>query len=95
MATIIISEGIQCKLATKHDVTPAEVHECFANRCGGFLLDTREEHASDPPTRWFVSETDLGKKLKIVFILKDDKIYLRTAYPANADERRIYEKYGK
>ena len=87
---IIISEQIQEKLETKHGVTQAEVHECFANRCGPLLPDTREEHASNPPTYWFISETNYGKKLKIVCITRDKNIYLRTAFPPNAAEIRIY-----
>jgi hypothetical protein len=95
MAYTVISEAIQKKLAYKHNVTATEVQECFANRCGRFLLDPREEHASNPPTRWFISETNLGKKLKIVFIFEKGKNYLRTAFPPNAEELRIYEKFGK
>jgi len=95
MACIVISDNIQTKLAVKHNVTPSEVSECFANRCGKSLRDTREEHASNPPTLWFISETNYGKKLKIVFIMKGGKIYIRTAYPPNEDEIRIYNKLGK
>ena len=95
MPRIIISDNILCKLEEKHNVTPAEVHECFANRCGNFLLDTREEHASEPPTRWFVSETNYGRKLKIVFIWRDKKVFLRTAYPANPIEIRMYTEAHK
>ncbi len=95
MPAIIISENILCKLETKHNVSQTDVHECFTNRCGPPLLDTREEHASDPPTMWFISETNLGKKLKIVFILRDKKVYIRTAYPPNSEEIRIYKKKAK
>jgi hypothetical protein len=91
---IVISAKIREKLASKHGVSPDEVSQCFANRIGKFLTDNREEHASDPPTLWFISETDWGKSLKIVFVRKGDKIYLRTAFPPNAEEVRIYKKYG-
>lgn len=91
---IIISKKTREKLAQKHNVCEEEVAQCFANRAGRYLQDPREEHASDPPTQWFIAETDFGRKLKIVFILKDGDIHLRTAYPPNIDELRIYAKYG-
>ncbi|RMD67691.1 MAG: ADP-ribosyl-(dinitrogen reductase) hydrolase [Gammaproteobacteria bacterium] len=91
---IVISPKIKKKLQEKHSVSEEEVHECFANREGRLLMDTREEHRSDPPTLWFIAETHMGRKLKIVFIQKGEDIYLRTAYEANETEIRIYEKYG-
>lgn len=91
---LILSQKIREKLASKHGVTQEEVAQCFANRSGKLLEDTREEHASDPPTRWFISETDYGKKLKIVFIQRDGNIYIRTAFPPNEEELRIYSKFG-
>ncbi|MBV2184332.1 MAG: hypothetical protein KUL88_07325 [Rhizobium sp.] len=92
---IIISPKIAEKLQKKHSVSHDEVTQCFANRDGRLLVDTREDHASDPPTLWFVAETDYGRLLKIAFVQRDGDIYLRTAYQANAEEIRIYEKYGK
>lgn len=92
---LLISAKISEKLASKHHVSEEEVAQCFANRTGNFLFDTRENHASDPPTMWFISETDYGRKLKIVFVPKNGDIYLRTAFAPNPDELRIYEKLGK
>ena len=91
---LIISPKIQEKLATRHNVKNNEVSQCFANRTGKYLLDSREEHASDPKTHWFISETDYGRKLKIVFVPKDRDIYLRSAFTPNENELRIYHKYG-
>ncbi len=91
---IIISQKTQEKLAQKHHVTAEEVSQCFANRDGKLLVDTREEHASDPATQWFISETDLGRKLKIIFISKGANIYLRSAFVPNEIELGIYKKYG-
>lgn len=47
-----------------------------------------------PPTRWFISETDYGRKLKIVFMNTDQGVVIRTAYDPNPEEMRIYKKYG-
>ena len=72
------------------------MEQCFANRDGRFLIDDREDHASDPPTYWFIAETDYGVKLKVVFIpYPDGTIYLRTAYPPNNNELRIYKNHGQ
>jgi hypothetical protein len=89
-----ISQKILEKLATKHNVTADEVSQCFANRNGKFLIDTRENHATDPQTQWFISETDYGRKLKVIFILKDGDIFLRSAFAPNEAELSIYKKYG-
>jgi len=92
---IVITERIQAKLAEKHKVTRAEIEECFLNREGGLLLDEREDHKTDPPTLWFISETDAGRTLKIVFVERDGIVFLKTAYDANEDEKRIYEQKAK
>jgi hypothetical protein len=90
-----ISPKVAAKLAAKTPpVTRQEIEQCFANRNGNYLVDPREEHASDPPTRWFIAETDFGRLLKVVFIPLEREIVIRTAYDPNEEERRIYKKYG-
>ena len=91
-----ISRSVLQKLAGKTPpVMPDEILECFANREGKFLFDTREDHQSDPPTRWFIAETNCGRKLKVAFIYRGQVVTVRTAYDANVDELRIYNKYGR
>ncbi len=92
---IIISNKIKEKMHDKHGVREEEVEECFANLVGDFLRDQREEHRSDPATVWFVAETYMGRKLKVVFIPIDGDFHIRTAYQANDEELRIYRKYGE
>lgn len=92
---LTISAKVREKLANKKPpVTQEEIVQCFTNRTGSYLLDEREDHDSDPPTRWFIAETDYGRFLKIAFIAKEGTIIIRTAYDPNADEKRIYAKYG-
>ena len=67
-----------------------EIEECFLNRIGKVLRDTREEHNSDPPTVWFIGETHQGRLLKIVYVKKDGYYYLKTAYEPNLEEKNIY-----
>jgi uncharacterized DUF497 family protein len=92
---LIISPRVRRKLAEKHNVQIHEVYECFSNRTGSYLNDVREEHNTNPPTLWFVAETDYGKKLKIVFVQDGNDFILKTAYPANPNEIRIYDKFSE
>ena len=92
---LIISAKVREKLAGKRPpVTQDEIVQCIANRTGKLLLDGREQHQSDPPTRWFISETDYGRKLKIALMNTNEGIVIRTAYDPNSEEMRIYKKYG-
>ena len=91
---LIISPAVLAKLAGKaRPVTPEEIEECFATRTGVYLIDDREEHASDPPTRWFISETYFGRKLKIAFIPRGADIHIRSAFDANQKWIEIYDQY--
>ncbi len=90
---ITFSPEIQKKLLTKHNVRMEEVEQCFYNRRGKLLEDTRENHKTNPPTLWFVAETDKRRKLKVVFILDGD-IRVKSAYDADETSIRIYKKCG-
>jgi hypothetical protein len=89
---LIIPPDVLQKLNEKHSVSKAQVVECFANRDGPVLYDTREEHQTDPPTKWFIAETDMGMKLKVVYIRTDKEVIVKTAYPPNAEEIDIYTR---
>lgn len=91
---LIISPKVQEKLAKKiPPVTEAEVRECFWNRTGKTLIDDREEHQTQPPTRWFIAETAAGRRLKIVFIrTKGGDHILKSAYDHDETEELIYEQ---
>lgn len=95
---IRISPNVAVKLANKHEVTPKEVRQCFENRTRGLLEDTREQHQTVPATQWFIGETNKGRKLKVVFVQSQTpggpELDLKSCYPPNAEEIRIYEKFG-
>lgn len=91
---LIISRQVREKLNAKHQVSEREVRECIANRTGKFIADDREEHRSDPPTLWFIAETNLGRSLKIVFIYRDGNFVIRTAYSPEVEAVRIYNERG-
>jgi hypothetical protein len=84
------SPSVLEKLTKKHNVSVGEVIECFANRRGKSLTDNRLDHKTNPPTRWFVAETDMGRKLKVVYMMDDNSFEVKTAYPANQQEIDIY-----
>jgi hypothetical protein len=102
---IWISDRVKLKLAEKHGgVTADEIHQCFQNLDPdyNYLRDTREEHASDPPTYWFISETNQRRKLKIAFIARKVdtpdgpkvRIDIKSAFPPDADEIELYARRG-
>lgn len=78
-----ISPAIRHKLATRHNVTVEEVIECFMNRAGPSFTDDREDHQTNPPTYWFLSETDCGRLLKVIYIQYPDHFAIKSAYEAN------------
>jgi len=89
-----ISPGVKEKLKKKHCVADDEITQCFAGRAGRYLMDRREDHQTDPPTLWFIAETDYGRLLKVVFIQSGDDIIIKTAYAPNDVEIDIYNRYG-
>jgi hypothetical protein len=92
---LTMSSRVREKLAQKiPPVTEQEIVQCFANRCGKYLEDDREQNATDPPTKWFIAETDYGRKLKICFIYKDGDIVIKTAYDPNVTEKNIYDRFA-
>ena len=93
--SLSISKGVKEKLAGKSPpVTGNEIHQCFLNRTGDFLEDTRAHNKTNPPTKWLISKTDKHRVLKVVFIRIKSQIIIRTAYDPNAEELRIYRKYA-
>lgn len=90
-----LSKRIAEKLEKKHNVKAVEIGECFLNRTQGLLEDTRINHRTDPPTLWFIAETDHGRLLKVVFIeLTDGSYEIKTAYEPNDNEVKIYERHA-
>lgn len=94
MRNLIISPEIEAKLREKHQLSRADVVQTFLNRDGDFLVDTREQHLTNPATQWFIAFNDKGQRIKVAFVPDNDKLYLRTAYLANIEEIRIYEKFA-
>lgn len=94
MKNLIISAEIETKLREKHQLRRADVEQAFMNRDGNYLIDTRQQNLTDPLTEWFISENDKGQQIKVAFVPVNGMVYLRTAYVANPDEIRIYNKFA-
>lgn len=81
------------KLLKKHEVTVLEVEEAFFNGSGTYLIDERAEHATVPPTVWFISETMDGRVLKVVMKIdtQSNVAWLKTAFDPTDEEIVHYE----
>lgn len=91
---LLISKAVAKKLKEKHAVSPQEVVQCFRHKTGKYAYDTREQHQTNPPTLWFIAETDQGRRLKVVFLrYSKDEFVLKSAFPPNAEEERLYQMY--
>ena len=95
MRNLIISANVLAKLKDKHDVSVREVEQCFENKCGVYLEDTREDHLTDPPTLWFIAPTNRERLLKVAFMFIDGNVHLKSAYDADEEATEIYEVKGK
>lgn len=89
---ILISKSVREKLLVKHKgVSVEEIRQCFANREGPILIDSRATHLTNPVTRWFIAETDFGRQLKIAYMpMADKSIVIKTVYEPNEREISIY-----
>ena len=91
---LYISEAVAKKLKEKHQVSEAEVRQCFLNREGKFAYDTREDHRTNPPTLWFIAPTDAGRRLKVIFLRYSKTEYIiKSAYDAEPEAEELYQSY--
>lgn len=95
MLPILVSQDTLEKLRDKHNITLREVEQCFENKCGMYVEDTRENNRTDPPTLAFIAPTNRGRLLKVCFMFIDGNVHLKTAF--DPDERDIahYDTFGK
>ena len=90
-----ISVKVAAKLIQKHNVVREEIEECFATRPKGYLADIREDHQTNPPTLWFISETYKGRSLKIAFMIIEGDIVIKTAFKPSDQDIHCYNKFAK
>jgi uncharacterized DUF497 family protein len=65
---LVVYPEIEQKLLEKHRVSVAEVEQAFLNRTSPMAKEVRPQHLGKDPRYWFISETDLGRRLKVVFV---------------------------
>jgi hypothetical protein len=89
---LIISPNVRIKLADPdHQVSEAEIRQAFANRVEIMVEDTRAWHRTNPPTLWFVAETDFGRKLKVMLVPHaNGDVEIKSAYSATVKVQGIY-----
>ena len=94
MQNLVVSAAVESKITTSHNVTIAEVRQCLLNRKGRLLVDNRVLTKTNPPTLWFIADTNKVRALKIVYIQVGLQVHLKTAYEPNEVETAIYLKHG-
>lgn len=95
MKNLVVSATVEAKLKNKHGVTIAEVRQCFLNKNGRLLTDNRALTKTNPPTLWFIADTNKARALKVVYIQDGLQVHLKSAYEPNEVETAIYLKYGR
>lgn len=76
------------KIWEKHSVSTAECEQAFFNEP---LVVAEDVKHSDGEQRYYVlGVTDQGRRLFLVFTLRDDRIRVITARDMSRKERRIY-----
>jgi len=77
------------KSRQKHDVSPSECEQIFFNHP---LVVARDERHSDQEDRFFaLGQTDAGRLLFVVFVVRKDIIRVISARNMNRKERKVYE----
>lgn len=89
-------DGSVCdKVGEKHNVCLREIGEAFLNRTAPVLKEVRTQHATNPPTWWFLARTDKCRILKIAYMVIDGEIVVKTAYEPEAPTISFYCKKTK
>lgn len=78
------------KNVIKHGVTNKEAEEAFMNR--PFVLFEDKEHSEIEKRYGLFGRTDKGRRLSIVFTLRENKMRVIMARDMSRKERRVYEK---
>ena len=83
-------EGNSQKNWAKHGVSRSECEQVFFNL--PFVLADDQKHSHNEPRYYALGETDRGRKLFVVFTIRDSLIRVISARNMNRAERRIYDE---
>ena len=78
---------------SKHRVSMSECEEIFFNQ--PLIVADDEKHSGDEKRFYALGKTDRGKRLFIVFTLRDNKIRIISARGMSKKERSIYAEQEK
>lgn len=77
----------------KHKVTSREIEEVFSNK-EKFIIED-EKHSLFEKRYLIWGTTNIGRRLSIIFTLRDSKVRVISTRDMNKKERREYEKVQK
>jgi len=83
-------EGNATKNWTLHQVSQAEAEQAFFNR--PVIVASALRHSTEEPRYAALGQTDAGRRLSIVFTLRDTLVRVISARDMSRPERRIYEQ---
>jgi uncharacterized DUF497 family protein len=83
-------EGNSEKNWFKHGATRSECEQVFFNL--PFVVADDQKHSHDVPRHYALGQTDKGRKLFIVFTIRDSLIRVISARNMHRAERRIYDE---
>jgi len=83
-------EGNARKIWEKHLVSPTECEQFFLNR--PLVVSPDKVHSKKEERFYSLGLTDNGKRLFVVFTLRDDLIRVISARDMNRKEREVYER---
>jgi uncharacterized DUF497 family protein len=92
MLRFTIAQSILSKLMEKHGVTRAEIEQCFLNRELPVLIDDLEDHKTDPPSLFFIAQTNAGRRLKVVYIQRGGKVIIKTCFEPTEAMVEVYHR---
>ena len=74
----------------KHKVTSSECEQVFFNK--PFIVHYDSQHSDTEHRFYALGQTDLGRKLFVVFTIRNKKIRIISARDMSKKEREIYRK---
>lgn len=86
-------EGNLLKNREKHRVSAAECEQVFFNR--PLIARPDEGHSIDETRFYLLGKADSGRRLFVVFAVRDNRIRVISARDQSRRERRSYERYGE
>ncbi|MFH2053496.1 MAG: BrnT family toxin [bacterium] len=86
-------EGNLLKNWEKHGVTAAECEQLFFNR--PLIAHPDESHSLEEDRFYLLGQADTGRRLFLVFTIREDRIRVISARDMSRKERRSYENHGQ